>query len=170
MKIILFHDIISTYLCIDPRRLKRWAYHDRDDLILILPETCFSASPFPLKIDSHHENVSKLYIAVDGNSHINYREMLQNINKSSAGRELQLWQYKDGLCGRVRVRGRGPGQVCAWLCSGDQEAPRVAAELRRHHRQLLRGGLRADAEEESVSLHHHLLPAIRDVCHRFVFF
>ena len=103
MKIILFHDIISTYLCIDPRRLKRWAYHDRDDLILILPETCFSASPFPLKIDSHHENVSKLYIAVDGNSHINYREMLQNINKSSAGWELQLRQHKDGLCGRVRV-------------------------------------------------------------------
>ena len=38
----------------------------------------FSASPFPLKIDSHHENVSKLYIAVGGNSHINYTKMLQS--------------------------------------------------------------------------------------------
>lgn len=45
----------------------------------------FSASPFPLKIDSHHENVSKLYIAVDGNSHINYyTKMLQSkINQPS---------------------------------------------------------------------------------------
>ena len=75
----------------------------------------------------------KLYIAVGGNSHINYREMLQNkINQtlsSFAGWELQLRQHKDGLRGRVRVRGRGPGQVGSGLRCGDQEATRVAAEL-----------------------------------------
>ena len=64
----------------------------------------------------------KLYIG--GNSHINYREMLQNkINQTyPAGWELQLRQHKDGLRGRIRVRGRGSGQVRAGLCGGDQEA------------------------------------------------
>ena len=99
---------------------------------------------------------------------ITNREMSQNINKSSAGRELQLRQHKDGLCGRVWVRGWGPGQVSARLRRGDQEAPGVATELRRHHRQLLRRGFRADPEEEGVALHHHLLLTLWDVCHRLV--
>ena len=162
--------MIPTYLPSDPWRLKRWAYHDRDDLIL------FAETVFRIPISSQDWFSSwkclKTFIFLSA-------EILTSITEKSckkklithtpaAGWKFQLRQHEDGVRGRVWVRGRGPGQVRARLRRGDQEAPGVATELRRHHRQLLRGGFRADPEEEGVALHHHLLLTLWDVCHRSV--
>jgi hypothetical protein len=35
-------------------------------------------------------------------------------------------------------------------------------------RQLFRGRVRADPEAQGFPLHHHVLPAVRDVCHRLL--